>query len=324
MNYNEKEMFNQSWLKNDNWWVKALLPLCFLVGLVFLILRLLIIIIIAAVGISLAHMGITVLSRPLLLLGALVCGWIPVVSGWKNMETEHAVVVSNHITMFDHLVCWFAHSKLLFLSNPMKGQNIMYKLFWPVMKPFTVTIDSKQTVVQLADSVKKQCELKQSKLFVFPEGTVGNGKHLYEFRSFAFTHGDVLPLAIKAYPAFPFIRLYPFMCNQLAHVLLMIAMPFVIYRVKILPVVSSPSCTEAKAQNSKQRFPGFYPVAYTPAPEPKQSARVGQMQIAEAIKGIPTTVSKKDKYAEKEKVKQAKWEKYLATPDNPFDVSALR
>jgi len=294
-----KEMWNRSWLKSDSIWMIPLIAIYLGIGICFLCVRVIIITILACILKIMAYYQITQFTRTLLLIGTFACGWIPWTTGKENLKNNYSVAVSNHITMFDHMPIWWNIKNMAILVNQMDDQNALYKAVWPAMKPHCIVIDKSKEITQLANETNEVRIKANKKIVVFPEATIGNGKHLYGFRSFAFRFGDVLPIALKIYPAFPFINVYPFMCNQTAHVILMLAMPFVIYRVKILPVV--------KHLNSL----------------PRNMAWVTQGDIAKAINGIATYVSKQNKDAMKKTVKNAALLDYLNRPESIFDVSAL-
>ena len=167
-----------------------------------------------------------------------IAGIIPVFKNKKEFyKSDAKTVVVNHVSLSDHTV-FQSFNKIYFLSIKLAQQNLIYKIFYPILRGNVLLLDKSEGVQELEQRIQKALQKEpQAKLAIFPEGTVHNGNFLHYFHSFAFSLGDsVLPATLKITSIFP-IHYYPFGKSQIINTLLIPFLPFSIYHCNLLPTV---------------------------------------------------------------------------------------
>jgi 1-acyl-sn-glycerol-3-phosphate acyltransferase len=230
-----EDFYTDKRLKSDSIWLKIALCLYFPLGLLLAIFRVSLLFVILIFAIFLPFLKN---NSKFVVFCSYIAGIIPVFENKEEFyKSDAKTVVVNHVSLSDHTV-FQSFNKIYFLSNRLEQQNLIYKIFYPILRGNVILLDKEESVNQLQERIKKALQKEpHAKLAIFPEGTVHNGNYLHYFHSFAFSLGDsILPATLKITSVFP-VYYYPFTKGQIISTLLIPFLPFSIYHCKLLPTV---------------------------------------------------------------------------------------
>ena len=230
-----EDFYSTNRLKSDSLWIKIALGLYFPVGVLLAISRVTLLLLILILSIPLPFVRH---NSKFVVFCSYIAGIIPVFKNKKEFyKSDAKTVVSNHVSLSDHTV-FQSFNKIYFLSVKLAQQNLIYKIFYPILRGNVILLEKNEPVPELEQRIKRSLQKEpHAKLAIFPEGTVHNGNFLHFFHSFAFSLGDsVLPATLKLKTIFP-IYYYPFGKSQIINTVLIAFLPFTIYHCHLLPTV---------------------------------------------------------------------------------------